>query len=381
MRYLLAAAGLLLLGGAAPPAAMASRAEVDGRGLPRLLAPDLTLVRTLPASASPLDPQGLVDYDTGDAFVLAMGGHRLRYAYFVDGDSHNLLLAFPSGWGFTAGYSETYTETERHQYYETSNLASEEFTKTEDQERQFRLGLGWRREGVSGRVLEVGIGGFYVDRDNGTHQLAISQNGPQYETEAGWNSHNALGFDVTARSLSPLSGLQVALFFSYVNLDPVAKTPLGAGAKRRRASVDVGWRLPTAKADDFMLGFTSSWQTDTDLRVTAPDLAEYITYADETKLGTLGLFMSGEREVLKGFRIRGGIRGLISFRDTESRRWDRAPGYETDDKTDTFKASIDSPTFYLGAGYRWRDLDFEARFRESVNLDVPLIRWSVGMQF
>jgi hypothetical protein len=230
-------------------------------------------------------------------------------------------------------------------------------------------------------VLEIGLGGSYLDWDNETRGLTLEDDGPVMETEGGWSSDHALGFDAAVRSLSPDRGLQVALYFSYANLRPVTKTPFTVGVKRRRASVDVGWRLTTPKTDDLVLGFTASWQTDTDLRVTQWEVYDATSDHEEVKLGKLGVFLSGEREVLEGLRIRGGVRGLISFRDFEETYKTTYSGVDRELQRDTFNASIDSPVFYLGAGYRWRGLDFEARVRESVNLDAPVTRWSVGMTF
>lgn len=382
MRTLLAAVLLGLLGGVCASPARASRAEVDGRGLPRLLAVDPTLARVLPASVGILDPQALFDYSTGDPFVMAVGGRAVRYAYFVDDDSHNLLVAFPSGWGFTAGYSEVYSESEFHNLIIlSSGYASEEFSKTQNERRELRLGLGWRHPGASGRVLEIGLGASYLDWDNTTHNLYLSEDGPEYETKGGWDSDRALGFDVTVRSVSPSPGVQVALHLSYANLKPKSDVPLSVGAHRRRASVDVGWRLATPETDDLVMGFTASWQTDTDLRLTARDVYELTANQEETKVGTLGVFLSGEREILRDLRVRGGVRGLISFRDVEDKNQAVRDSYEGEYRMDTFDASIDSPDFFLGAGYRWRDLTFEARVRENVNLDAPIVRWSVGMAF
>jgi hypothetical protein len=300
----------------------------------------------------------------------------------VDDDTHNLLVAFPSGWGFTAGYSEVYSEVEYHDFLLlSSGNGLEEFSKTQNERRELRLGLGWRRPSASGRVLEIGLGASYLDWDNETRSLNLTELGPRDEARGGWDSDRALGFDVTVRSVSPSPGLQVALHLSYANLKPKSDIPLGVGAHRRRASVDVGWRVAAPEADDLVMGFTASWQTDTDLRLTARNVTEYDANQEETKEGTLGVFLSGEREVLRDLRVRGGVRGLISFRDVEEKIQRVRETYEGETRRDTFSASIDSPDFFLGAGYRWRDLTFEARLRESVNLDAPIVRWSVGMTF
>jgi hypothetical protein len=101
----------------------------------------------------------------------------------------------------------------------------------------------------------------------------------------------------------------------------------------------------------------------------------------ETKLGSLGFFLSGEREVLENLRVRGGVRGLATFRDVEDTRNLITVDYDSYRTTGTFTAGIDSPDFFLGTGYRWKSLTFDVRLRESIDLDSPFLHWSVGMRF
>ena len=59
--------------------------------------------------------------------------------------------------------------------------------------------------------------------------------------------------------------------------------------------------------DDLVLGFTSVWRKDSDVDVTSFSPLEVLANERESKSGTVGFFLSGERRIIEGLRIRGGV--------------------------------------------------------------------------
>ncbi len=173
---LTAVAGLCLVLSAGR--AHASRASLDGRGLPRLLAVDETMIVEFPGSAARFGRRVLLDAaGTGpaDAFGMVLLGSSWRYGYLVDQDLHNLFLASPGGFGAVVGF--------RNDDFERRQRASGVSSRDRRWDRTFRVGLGWS---AASPERMTGVGAAFSYRDAGDVDAAGSA--PRMDWESGETS-------------------------------------------------------------------------------------------------------------------------------------------------------------------------------------------------
>jgi hypothetical protein len=380
------------------PPAGASRAELEGRGLPPLLSSDPSLVRFFPDLAGVSGPLLLVDYSAdrittvshsissrqiteSNRFVFALAGKRTRIGYALDGLTHNLVVAFPSGWGVVLGVSDNYWKEQRQFYNDEppTGSDSQSFNIVETSEREVRLAAS-RCFGLPGkRILEVGVGGTYYDRDV-TIDSGGGIVGELVVSEQGWRSDPGLAADVTVRTLTGGAGFLGAarVFYQDLNWDP--KGDLAPRSVGRGGEFQLGWRIHTRSLDDFVAGFVGSWsRVPGDADASGSSSGASLDQEETTRF-EYGAFVSGEARVTSSLTLRGGILGGGTAREQDARR---AVIYTTERRLHEIDrnaaGSVHSPAFFLGAGWSWKDVTLDARIRESIDLRSPIVRWSATL--
>ena len=157
-----------------PVSALASRAELDGRGFPYLLAIDPSNVVIFPGSAAFFGRSALVDYypytasdspsydyylqpdalryvgplvdpvkSAPQRFILGLTGKELAFGYAMDGRSHNLILSHASGWGISVGIEDKYDNVDNHSQVSDPPYSSVRRNSHEVSRRYLKFGLGW----------------------------------------------------------------------------------------------------------------------------------------------------------------------------------------------------------------------------------------------
>jgi hypothetical protein len=392
---LLGAAGIL----AQAPTAGASRAELEGRALPPLLALDPSLVRFFPDLAGASGPMLTVDYSPdrtstvwtvlgsrqvteSDRFVLALAGNRTRFGYALDGLTHNLVVAFPSGWGAVLGVSDNYWKEQQGTFHDEppTGSDSQSFDIVETSERELRLGVGRSFPLRGQRILELGIGGTYYDRDV-TVDSGSGVLGAVVVTELGWKSNPGLAADLTLRTVTPDPGFQgaVRVFYQDMNWEPRGYfAPRSVG---RGGAFQLGWRLRTRSLDDFVVGFLGTWsRVPGDASAGGSGSAAALDQVETTRF-EYGAFVSGERRVLSSLTLRGGILGGGTFQeDVDRRDQTYANGLRVHSIEREAAGSVHSPGVFLGASWAFKDLVVDARIRESLDLRTPIVRWAATLK-
>ncbi len=352
-----------------PPSALASRTELDSRGLPRLLAVDEINLGLLPGSAIEISPELQLDVGVGcsDEFALAMAGATWRYAYLLDGAFHHLLLASPSGWGVTLGFRGTTI---------TSEVTLDEPPSTREQERWSRevaLGLGYAKHSLSGRLWEFGVRGSYLDTGDNSSQ-ADSAMTLVYDGRG-----QGYGVELVVRTLAERYGWLLSARVGYEDPKPEFS---GSGGDLQGASsfagLDVAYRIDVRAVDDLVAGVTASWNENTRKRARLTPFSS-LEETTTSSNANASLFVSLEQFLLPAMPIRAGVRGGVGYGSTESTlEADSGAGTNMSSSTSW---SFRDPTVFIGLGWTHKALTLDARFRTDINLDTPVISWAGTFRF
>ncbi len=376
IRFLCLIAFVAALAGA--PAAEASRAAEDSRGLPRLLEADATDVLYFPAVVSDLAPQVLVDAYAGSGdYGLALGGRRVRYGYVNDDDRHNLVVGGPGGWGAILGFKDAYERQENFYRYDEDSFHRDD---NENWERSLRLALGWKTETAAGRRFEVGVSGTLLQGESDAEALAVS-NGNVSSIELRWKADHGLGFGIALRTLAADGGLQAAIRFDYADLQPEEEVPrFRPEVIRRAAGLDLGWRTTFGNLDDAVIGVSLAWTKD--LKTVFLDSSSRpAQFLEETRYVGV-VFVSLEERLREDLVARGGVHAPADFYIDKRRTFERDDEeYILGDERKTSRGSTDSPELYLGAGWTWKSLTFDARVDTYLDLSSPVVGWAASWEF
>lgn len=361
----------------------ASRAELDARSLPRLLALDPTNVVLLPASLGGMPRQAELDYTTSaaDRFAMGMAGSGTRFAYVLNGESHNLYLG-GAHWGAILGFQDSYYSEEELRVYSVPGVYNSDASAGKQSRRTVRLGIGWQHDWGSDRVLQIGVGGSWIDAEWSTQRYEVDS-GTEYSYAYSLSGDPGWGVDATLQFLGLRSGLLLALRYRYSDLSPdfTMSPPVHLDLRDRSqaASVDVGWRFRPDPLDDLVAGASFSW-------------SEEWTPRDARYSGSLGqrditlyrgaVFLSGEKNVWKGFTALGGVRGPVSFTQSKDLYLGLREGVPyTTERSEYNNGGVDSAEIHLGVTWAWRSLVLTAQIRESLNLDSPITRWAATLTY
>ncbi len=380
---------LLPAGPVAP--ARASRSALDGRSLPRLLAVDDSNLRTFPGSGTWFEPRMDLEYaqngyttfvsgsiagistsNPANAFVMALGGAGTRVGYILDGRSHNLLVSFPGGWGLTAGFQDRFERFQDENLNVLGDAYRYETGDEENWERDFRLGGGWSHRAASGRAVQIGIAATLVHAE-GTNEDVEIQDDELTVTRLGWTTREGLGGEFAVQSVTPEPGFQFAAAAYYQDLRPRFTNITGLRARRRGATLDLGWRLHPRHVDDAVIGFSAGWNDTHELSVSSTAREVHLT----TYQGLV--FASLETGLGSGWTARAGVRGPIRFAVEET----TTPS--GDSETPRFQirresgGSIADPEVVLGGGWLWRAVTVDAYLGSTVYLYNPFVRWAASL--
>ena len=371
--WVLAMSGLLAAG-----PVHASRAALESRALPAALAPDASALFLYPALAGASESQVLLD----DDLVLALIGTGVRYGYLVDGNTHNLIVGGPSGWGLTLGFRDAYTSRDDERVYLVRNggtnplpLRSAQADMFENAERTFRLGLGWRVGDPDGRILEIGTAGALIQGEGESAYIHIDDDGDIDSASVRFDADSGLGGEIGIRTLAADSGFLAAARFSYEDLRPKWSGPVSFDMVSKSLALDLGWRLSDERLDDLVIGLSVGWTEWTTVMMSGGYSSTSIR-AVETTVYSGGLYLSGEKTVATDLVVRAGVRAPATFSITEDRR--SSTGSTTLDFAryrDT-SGSLREPEISLGLGWKWRFLELDGRVSQSIRLDSPLVRWA-----
>jgi hypothetical protein len=357
-----------------PTSALASRAALDGRGLPRFLALDPSNDVSFPGSAARFDPQLLLDYP---GFGLGMMGRTLRFGYVLDGGSHNLILAHPSGWGMALGISDQYDETQRSDYRNEDQGPLITNTYDKSSRRDVRLNLGWSALSESGRSYEVTLGGSIIDAEESSSGTRFFE-GVTDSFSYAWTSGPGTQFALRLRTVSPNNGLLLAIDSYYEDLHPEAEDGSTPEFVRRYAASQLGFRLGMEELDDLVIGIRLQWNhdtmnavpytTSTSVSISGRDASNYFG----------GVFASAERHVVGALVARGGVQGSAHFNKLTTTRLFRSTQSNTSSTSTESQGEIDSPSFFLGAGWQFKEFTLDARINQDISLTYFLYQWSIG---
>jgi hypothetical protein len=372
---------------------LGSRAELDGRALPRFLAVDPTLLRLLPGSVSRLGSMVLADiarsgYDPitgepvgGDDFALGLAGKGLRFGYFLDQDSHNLIVGGGGGWGITLGFTDTHVKREtREQRVSELYGDYESLTEIKQTRAEVRLGAGWQGITGGGRVHEIGVGGRYIDAEFERASTTVQDTLWESRRER-WVSDPGVAIDITYRTVAPRSGLLARASFLYEDLNPSSSdSTSGLEEFLRAASIDLGLRIPAPPLADLVVGVSAAWRDEERSLEGSSYLTSVATRYEETSyMGAI--FASAEMEVIENLRLRGGVVGRASF-DRERTEYVRVRTSSTDvTERSTEEGRVQDPEFRLGLGWTWKSVVLDFRLSDTLNLDNPVIRWAAAVTF
>jgi len=371
------------LGGVLARSADASRAELEARALPPLLAVDPTNVLVLPASLGGLPRQVELDYTFGTGrFAMGMAGRSPRVAYVLDGKSHNLYVGGGS-WGMVLGIQDSYDSRESG---DLSLNPDYPYARQEEgtlSRRTVRLGVGWQHDFGGDRVFQLGLGGSWIDADWTAAYLYASETTLDLNSFS-WYSDPGWGIDATLQILSLRSGLLLAMRYAYSDLSPNATLdppyPFDIRDRRQSARIHLGWRFRTDVLDDLAAGWTFAWEESwapRDPRYSNRGLSQEktTTYAGD-------LFLSGTKHVWKGFTVLGGVRGPIAFTEDTLEQIDfRSQAADRITRTKYDDGGIGDPEIRLGVTWAWRSLILTGQLRESLSLTDPFVRWAATLTY
>jgi len=385
--------------------AHASRAALDGRGLPHLLAVDPSNVLLFPGSAFLFSGNAVVDYtgysfhmfdyydywryipppansslvppvsSTSENFAMALAGKKFAFGYVLDGLSHNLVIAHRSGWGASFGISDQYHEEETTTDQLRGPLTTYRTNTIEVSRRDIRLAAGWSKQKASGRLFEVCIGADFVNTQFSTSSSFTDVDTSTFEYRE-WKSEPGMGVDVRIRTVNPTSGFQGALRFAYEDLQPEVIAGPPAGWIRRYALSEFGWRSPFHELDDLAVGLVLEWSHDT-VHGLDSDF-DYSNMAFENTRYYWQVFASAEHRIVGTLFGRAGVRGSAYFERSERVYVSNTEGSYSD--ISAYKdsnGSIQNPDFFLGLGWTWKRFQLDGRIRESISLSDALTQWSI----
>jgi hypothetical protein len=384
--------------------ARASRAELDGRGLPHLLAIDPSNILLFPGSARLFSDNALLDYTgysfhmfdyydywryapppsfsslvqpvsrTSENFALALAGKKFVFGYVLDGLTHNLVIAHRSGWGASLGISDQYHEEQDEVDQLNGQLSTYRTSAVEVSRRDVRLALGWSKQTSSGRSFELGVGADFVNTQFSTSTSSTDVDTTVYEYKE-WKSEPGIGFDVRVRTLNPASGFQGALRFAYEDLQPDVIAGPPAGWIRRYALSEFGWRGPFHELDDLAVGIVLEWSHDT---VHGLDNDEnYSSTAFENTRYFGQVFASAEHQIVGALLGRAGVHGNAYFERAERLYVNTDENSYSISATKDSNGAIQNPEFFLGLGWTWKRFQLDGTLRENVSLSDPFSQWSI----
>ena len=283
------------------------------------------------------------------------------------------------GWGLNLGFSDTFNEN-TNLYTIVGGRDSVSFDTTVNESKvsrtAIRLGVGWQTTIGTARILEIGVGGSYVDREVTSREVESDET--QFDEFSGaWTSDPGLGFDLTIRTVSTESGLLVGGHFAYEELNPKTdELELDLVSNRHAAHFQVGWRFEEPPIDDLVLGAKSFWRES--LGVSVDSRGDVIE--NEESDYSAGVFVSGEHDILEGLTVRGGFEGTATFNKTRRFSTDRFGTIHVTRENGRNRGSFNSARFFLGGGWKWKSLVLDFQIRESLNLDYPVVRWSATLE-
>ena len=197
-------------------------------------------------------------------------------------------------------------------------------------------------------------------------------------TSGEWKSEPGFGFDVRLRTLSPVSGFQGAVRFAYEDLQPDASSGPPASWVRRYALAELGWRFQLKELDDFVAGVALEWWRDS---FTGPEGGGFYSLKTTSSEATQyygQLFASAERHIVQRLVGRAGVRGSVFFLEQDTREVQADLNSVDTSSSKRSQGGIYDPEFFLGAGWTWKRFEFDGRLRENIDLDNPVLQWSVG---
>jgi len=390
-----------------PHSVLASRAALDGRGLPYLLAIDPSNAVIFPGSAALFGRSALLDYTpyvgsdpiydyylrpeavryvgplvdpvraNPQRFILGLTGKTLAFGYAMDGRSHNLILSHHSGWGISVGIEDKYDNLESYERSSNPPYSAIRNSSLEISRRDVKFALGWSLGNNAERTYEVGATADVVYMQYSTTQFYANSDTTIAATGE-WRSEPGLGFDLRLRTLSPVSGFQGAVRFAYEDLQPDVSSGPQAAWIRRYGVAELGWRFPMKALDDFVAGVVLEWSRDS---ITGPQGSSYsylrTTSAEVTQYYGQ-LFASAEHVIVQRLIGRAGVRGSAYFNEQETLDVEARVGSITTSVTKRSQGGIYDPEFFLGAAWTWKRFEFDGRLRDNIDLDNPLVQWSVG---
>jgi len=383
------AVGWVILSAAA---AFASRAELDGRGLPRFLADDPTNLPVFPGGAAGLPSQMLVDFiygpgydypepfesrDPSDRLAVALFGRHVKLGYVLDGPTHHLVLGMPRGFGFILGFSDRHDEDEDYTKTEWNGQIEESFDYTKTSETQIRASLGWSGRLGDRRTLSIALAGSYLDSEIRSKSKRVLDGEITEDVHQVVESDPGAGWEISLQSLDPEAGPLIAARYSDTNRNPHSEEIAATAWRSRRASLDLAWRWTPEMLDDLVFGWTSSWSKDespVDL-----NYSSHIVDRSEAEIFRGGVFVSGEKRILESLVARAGVLARGYFED-RAYAYARSSGdylrYSSDSSS---TGRIESPRIFLGGSWSWKNLRVDVRLNESISLYNPFIRWSAAL--
>ncbi len=368
------AVGVLL---AAAPA-RASRAALESRALPGGLASDASVLFLYPALAGMNGSEVLLD----DDLALVLMGESFRYGYLVDGKTHNLIVSGPSRWGMTLGFRDGYSSSEDDRVYfhrgatgTGLEVNSENANRSENAERAFRLGLGWRAGDENGRIFEIATAGSLIQSEGESRFYQLGSGGDIDSGSVRFDGDSGLGGEIGLRTLAVDSGLLAAARFSYEDLRPKWSGPYSVDLVRKTLSLDLGWRLRHEKLDDLVIGASVSWSDRTTMTLGGGYSSTEIRASSKTVYSG-NLFLSGEKEVSKDLIVRAGVVAPATFTITDERRLGMGISSGDTSRSRDTAGSLREPEISLGLGWKWRFLELDGRVSQSISLSYPLVRWA-----
>ncbi len=384
------ATGLVL---AFPYRAAASRAEIDGYGLPRLLKVDVSSLYYFPGTIGRASSRIQLDTGSGarlsdpgpnevsgDAFAIAMLGEGFKYGYFLDGNSHNLVIG-QGAWGLTLGFLDFYTEREIDTESQ-AQLSAESFRLSQ---RTLRMAFGWQHRTETGRVVEGTVAASWISSEGSASESRTSS-GTEQLSEMMWESDGGYAVDAAFRTVTEGEGAVFSATYSYGDLRPrgVLQTEYGPVSLdqsliSREASMSLGYRSTPRVLDMLTLGLMATWSDGSEVngQSTSPGLE-----STHRELYRGGVFLSAERHIVQRLVGRLGVQGLGEFVTNTRNRvyvyFDGTLAYRTDT---TSNGRILPAEFFLGVSWTWKSIFMDARVQSSLSLDVALARWAVTVPF